>query len=363
MNFSFIDDEEVEMQGLLNRSIEKWLSRKVPSKGSQNCFEIPVVLNTDIGLKRSQNQDRVAMIRVGPMGGARSSSLVAIAVADGMGGMQNGDKCADLAVSSFFNALVRYRNYNLASRLRMSFGESNDVVNTFAGGKGGATLTVVAVDGSGRAIISHVGDTRVYSFGGGKKTSRLTVDDSLEEVVGGHGRDLLQFVGMGEGISPHLVDIPTDSVNLAITTDGIHYVNAEALDDVLYHSPDVKTASERIAALSRWCGSPDNASSALMEFPPIINFVLAAEENAIEMWDAFGHSSFSEIRVEYGVREPVVNPKEVRAQGEINTSNKVSKRIKRTRVASSKKMASEVHDMSVEINLGSTSEGGDDRRK
>ncbi|HGM6311860.1 MAG: PP2C family protein-serine/threonine phosphatase [Pseudomonas putida] len=354
------------MLGLLNRSIEKWLSRKVPVKGIQNCFEIPVVLSTDIGLRRSQNQDRVAMIRIGPLGSGRSSSMVAVAVADGMGGMQHGDQCANLAVSNFFNALVRYRNFNLSSRLKMSIGEANDAVNKFVAGKGGATLTVVAVDGNGRAVIAHVGDTRVYAFGGGAKTSRLTIDDSLEEVVGGHGRDLLQFVGMGEGISPHLIDIPLDSVNLAITTDGVHYVASSTLDAVLYNAPDVKAAAERMAALAKWCGSPDNASSAVMELSSIKSFAFDADENDLELWDAFGHTSFSEIRVEYGIRESLhdsAGKVESQSSPDVSGDGKGSRKSRKARTVGSKKTAVDKNDLNVEINISSASEGGDDRRE
>ncbi|WP_411959089.1 PP2C family protein-serine/threonine phosphatase [Pseudomonas sp. s4] len=288
------------MSGFLHDSIEKWLSRKVPLRGSQNCFDYPVVLSTDIGLKRSQNQDRVAMLKIGAPSGSPDSALVAVVVADGMGGMLDGDKCADVAVSTFFSSLVRYNLYNFGSRIRMSFLEANDRVNAYAKGSGGATFTAFIINAEGRSIIAHVGDSRVYEFGGGEKTKRLTVDDSLEEAVGGHGRDLLQFMGMGEGISPHIIEVSPSVRSLAITSDGVHYVDSKTFEDVLFFAPDIKSAVERVSALSRWCGGPDNASVAMIDVLSLMSKVCEPTDDSVQVWDAFGQAFFDNPSVALG---------------------------------------------------------------
>jgi PPM family protein phosphatase len=267
--------------------IAAWLSRACPDRSLNQCFDLPIVLATDIGLQRSENQDRVAALRIG----AKASGgrpLIAIAVADGMGGMREGGKCATMALSSFFYALTLYRGHDLQRRANAAISYANDEVFKFAAGKGGATLSSVLLDHDLRPFIVNLGDSRVYAFGGGTKVERLTRDDSLAEAVGGHGRELLQFVGMGEGMQPHVQPVASSIHNLAITTDGIHFVEASTLENILSHTVELKSASERLAALARWCGGPDNASSAMVGLQSLLEEIRRGSNEGIELWDSSG---------------------------------------------------------------------------
>lgn len=267
--------------------IEAWLSRAVPERAVTQCFDLPAALATDIGLQRSENQDRVAAIRINAKN-TSSRALVAIAVADGMGGMRDGAKCATLALSSFFYALNLHRGHEIERRAKEAIAHANNAVFGFAGGRGGATLSAVLLDHELRPFIVHLGDSRVYSFGGGAKVERLTTDDSLAEAVGGHGRDLLQFVGMGEGIQPHVAPISASIQQVAITTDGIHFIESATLESVLSHATGLKSASERLAAIARWCGGPDNASFALVNLQLLMQEIHIDSENGTQLWDPFG---------------------------------------------------------------------------
>jgi PPM family protein phosphatase len=267
--------------------IAAWLSRAGPERSLNQCFDLPIVLSTDIGLQRSENQDRVAAIRIGPKASG-GRPLIAIAVADGMGGMREGGKCATLALSSFFYALTLYRGHDIQRRANAAISYANEQVFKFAGGKGGATLSSVLLDHDLRPFIVNLGDSRVYAFGGGAKVERLTRDDSLAEAVGGHGRDLLQFVGMGDGMQPHVQAVAPGIRNLAITTDGIHFVEASTLEKILSHTIELKSASERLAALARWCGGPDNASSAMVGLQLLLEEIRGGNLDGIELWDPAG---------------------------------------------------------------------------
>ena len=272
---------------MFQERIEAWLSRRTPERALNQCFGLPAVLATDVGLERSENQDRVAALKMNTRS-PNGRPLIAVAVADGMGGMRDGAKCAALALSSFFYALISHRGDEIEKRATAAISYANSAVFSFAGGKGGATLAAMLVDRELRPFIVHLGDSRIYSFGSESGVKRLTTDDSLAEAVGGHGRDLLQFVGMGEGMQPHVMPIPDDSKQLAITTDGIHFVESATLESVLRHSNNLKAASERLSALARWCGGPDNASSALVDLPPLAQEVSKGEDTGIELWDPFG---------------------------------------------------------------------------
>jgi serine/threonine protein phosphatase PrpC len=267
--------------------ITAWLSRPSPERAINQCFDIPVVLATDIGLQRSENQDRVAALRISSKcNGGRP--LVAIAVADGMGGMRDGARCATLALSSFFYALTLYRSHDLQRRAVAAISFANSEVFKFAGGRGGATLSSVLLDSDLRPFVVNLGDSRVYAFGEGMKVQRLTRDDSLAEAVGGHGRDLLQFIGMGEGMQPYVQAVETGIHKLAITTDGIHFVEASTLENILSHTVELKSASERLAALARWCGGADNASSAMIDLRSLLEEIGRDDNSGIELWDPFG---------------------------------------------------------------------------
>ena len=263
-----------------------WLSRAGPERSVNSCVSLPVALATDIGLQRTENQDRVAALRISSnANGGRS--LVAVAVADGMGGMRDGGKCATLALASFFYALTLHRNHDLQRRAVAAISHANSEVFKFAGGKGGATLSAVLLDQDLRPFIVNLGDSRVYAFGG-EKVERLTRDDSLAEAVGGHGRELLQFVGMGEGMQPHVEAVSLGISNLAITTDGIHFIEAQTLESILSNANELRSAAERLAALARWCGGPDNASSAMIDMKALVAKMRAGGDDGIELWNPSG---------------------------------------------------------------------------
>jgi PPM family protein phosphatase len=323
--------------------IEAWLSRAAPERAVNQCLDLTAVLATDIGLVRTENQDRVAALRINAkLPGGRP--LIAVAVADGMGGMRDGARCATLALSSFFHALTLYRSYEIERRATAAISHANNAVFQFAGGKGGATLTAILLDQESRPFIAHLGDSRIYSFGGGAKVKRLTTDDSLAEAVGGHGRDLLQFAGMGEGMQPHVQPIPTDAQQLAITTDGIHFIESATLEKVLAHSTGLKPASERMTALARWCGGPDNASSALIDLPSLMQEVRSGAEGAIELWDPFGNLTIMWIMTDIASpeeRQPSVaiaenetkqeRPQQPSAAPEHSTRKSQTKKLKRNK--------------------------------
>jgi serine/threonine protein phosphatase PrpC len=272
---------------MFQEKIETWLSRRAPERALNQCFGLSAVLATDIGLERTENQDRVAALKVHAKS-ANGRPLIAVAVADGMGGMLDGAKCATLALSSFFYALISHRGDEIDRQAAAAISYANDEVFSFAAGKGGATLSAILIDRDLRPFIVHLGDSRVYSFGGKTGVKRLTTDDSFAEAVGGHGRELLQFVGMGEGMQPHIMPISDDSRQLVITTDGIHFIESATLESVLTHSKTLKAVSERLSALARWCGGPDNASSALVDLPSLMQNLHDGGETGIELWDPFG---------------------------------------------------------------------------
>jgi PPM family protein phosphatase len=271
----------------LRHRIKRLLTRESPSRQSRAIPDPPVVIFTETG-NRSENQDRVAMVRLASKL-APLSPAVAVAVSDGMGGMQDGAECASLALASFFEALVRLRSLHLTERLEKAAEVANQQVYAFAGGRGGATLSAVVVEGSLPPHVVNVGDSRVYAAPEGaagerRDLLRLTVDDSMVEAFGSQGRDLVQFIGIGAGMKPHVTAAPTPIDFMLLTTDGVHYLDPKLFSTIAIGADSARQAVERLAALARWCGAPDNATIAGFDPRELSTKAQEFEDGWLEVW-------------------------------------------------------------------------------
>lgn len=256
---------------------------EVSDKTSLSLFNSSVALSTDLGLVREENQDRVIFARVTPHGSYGPISLAI--VSDGMGGMASGGACATFAVAGFINALVTERSSgSLAYSLEHAAHAANEAVFKEFGGKGGATLSVIAWCADQDAFTLNVGDSRIYhqSEGFSGDLKRLTVDDTMSEAFGGNGKGLIQFMGLGEGLKPHVRSAPRKGVMFA-TTDGIHFIDPEFFAEVVRKASTPKSKADRVTALARWLGGPDNASIAVVDLDAFPQRA-ATNGSLIELW-------------------------------------------------------------------------------
>ncbi|WP_448724432.1 PP2C family protein-serine/threonine phosphatase [Pseudomonas farris] len=355
---------------MLSEQLAKWLSRSVQDKSSGSTARPSVALATDIGLVRKENQDRVACLKVGGSSWSDRSFFV-VAVSDGMGGMKDGGECASKTIATFFSSLVCSRNDSLLEKMRWAANEANLAVYNFSRGYGGATLSAVLVDLDGSAISLNVGDSRIYAESGIDKRvlSRLTVDDSLEEVVGGHGRELLQFIGMGDGLNSHVKYITPDYDKLLITTDGVHFIHQQTMQDVFVSAVEPLQIVSRLSALARWSGAPDNATLAVCSIGKIEKLLLDVQPGTLEIWDSF--SELHLFRAKLEAAPPSAISKEESASFLPQVKHVVdkkpdevvtrSKRIARTR---KKKVPKDTSDkLQIVIEMDASMEGSDDSAK
>lgn len=223
---------------------------------------------------------------------ASSKTFAVVAVADGMGGMNDGAACATRTISSFFNALIRFRQKHPSDRLQLAAECANTEVSEFSNTKGGSTISAVLLTADQGVWTVNVGDSRVYALHQKKNVTRLTVDDSLEEALGGRGRELLQFIGMGLGIAPHVAQVPLDVNRLLVTSDGVHFIAPEILNDILRLTEKREDVVTQLIEYANWRGAPDNASLAVIDTHELISMLPSIEESGIELWN-----SFSELHV------------------------------------------------------------------
>jgi serine/threonine protein phosphatase PrpC len=275
---------------MLTDKISRWLMRTVPNFGCYLNSEMPIALGSDIGLTRKENQDRLGILRVNS-NSSNGRSFVAVALADGMGGMCDGSECAARTLGAFFNALILYRKKSPDDRLSFAAKAANDAVHQYSNANGGATLSAVLFDTGNKVFTVNVGDSRIYAVNRNNPESevaRLTVDDSLEEAVGGHGRELLQFIGMGEGLIPHVSAVPESIDKIAITSDGVHFLSHALLSDILIHTASQVETAEQLLTVAKWRGGPDNASIAVVSKDGLLKHLNLNHESGVEVWDPFG---------------------------------------------------------------------------
>lgn len=248
-----------------------------------------VALATDLGLKRRENQDRVAALSFR----SKNSKYYLIAVADGMGGMKDGEESAVIALSSFFSAALENVELGPEYFLKDAVVFANETVYALTKSRGGSTLSALLINSDGMDMTVNVGDSRIYA----KKSDshevvRLSVDDSLAEAFGSHGRDLLQFIGMGEGIKPHISFLDDNYLHAYLMTDGIHFIEPNTLSDIVAEADNAIQVVERLIAVSRWCGGPDNASICAIDLDAFDFQECSSDSTVATLFDPFGVSNF-----------------------------------------------------------------------
>ncbi|MBL4832336.1 MAG: serine/threonine-protein phosphatase [Aliivibrio sp.] len=272
------------LQKLLLQSLSKAaLNRRMLSIDSGS-----IALASDLGLKRIQNQDKVSVMKFS----FNQKAYTLVALADGMGGMRDGKECAELCIAAFFASAIELTHLSSAELLRTATLATNKAVHEFSNGKGGCTLSAVLFGSDLSPVSVNVGDSRIYGRSAvSNRLIRLSVDDSLAEVVGGSGTELLQFIGMGDGLSPHVAPLIDDVEQVYLTTDGVHYIEPQTLALITENTEKVTQVVERLIATARWCGGPDNASICAIDIPTL-NFNHRDNSAVIELTDPFGATQF-----------------------------------------------------------------------
>ncbi|WP_170303334.1 PP2C family protein-serine/threonine phosphatase [Reyranella soli] len=249
---------------------------------------LPLALGTDTGVARKENQDRVGVLKVQI---SRERSYLAVALCDGMGGMVDGAGCAALAIAVFFSTCIRERQIPLQQRLYIAAKKANDAVFAEYEGRGGATLSAVIVESNASAAGINIGDSRIYNFQ--SSLEQLSRDDTLAGQFSGdrnfveRRNELLQYVGIGDAIEPHIVAIPRNATTLLLTSDGIHFLDQRTIERVIELAGDPLAIAQRLLDIANWTDGRDNGSIAVVN-PRQLGGITHDDAGTIGLWDAFG---------------------------------------------------------------------------
>ncbi len=289
---------------LLRERIAKWLLRKKTSSSVRRVADLSIAIATDIGSVRKENQDQLSVLYLQY---APGKFFVTVVLCDGMGGMTAGAECAAMAVASFLTSCVENINLPLKERVLLGVENANSKVYELFNGSGGATLSAVMYDSADGTLGLNVGDSRIYSYGNGD-IKQLTVDDTIAGQVNVsrnnliRSNELLQFIGMGADMLPHIIDLRCDDSLFVLTSDGVHYLEENILKMTIHAANDPALAVKRLVDISKWCGGHDNASIAIVS-PSELMTRDFSDLGVMYLWDSFG-----ELQIYDTIVSGVLNP-------------------------------------------------------
>jgi hypothetical protein len=128
---------------------------------------------------------------------------------------------------------------------------------------------------------------------GGPPIKQLTIDDTLDAELARLGRrresepelhrGLVQFIGVGPDLEPHVAAVPGGSRGLVLSTDGVHSIPAPVLEWIVRGAAQLQLLPERLVTASEWHGGRDNATAIVIGLQ---NGVPAEPVGAAAFWIA-----------------------------------------------------------------------------
>lgn len=235
------------------------------------------VVKTDVGMKRSVNEDRVDVF-------VRPDGRTLAVVADGMGGHNAGDVASEIAISEFKRYFAAYNPSVVKAKdwLTYTFQSINQSIlkhsSLNVGCEGMGTTLIAGLFENNKGIIAHVGDSRVYELTP-NSTAQVTRDHSFvnvlidsgeinEEQAKSHPNKnvLMKAVGTEKTIQPdfHEVEFQPNAYFL-FCTDGLsNKLSESAIHSILYSEKLLQEKGTELIEEANRAGGEDNISLILL---------------------------------------------------------------------------------------------------
>ncbi len=259
------------------------LKNQTPEPGIYT-YEVAGATTQGLNFARLSNQDAWGYQSKG--GSNLNPNRCLVCVADGIGGMAQGELAARLAVAAFLEDQSTTDLDQLSSTLGQMT-QANAAVYAAIGGRGGTTLTGVVLWGN-RLTLAHIGDSRAYVIQPASCLA-LTEDHSLTQHWVKQGimeaqeaqhhterNQILKFVGEYGLLPPDYMDtlkaklaVPwlelTPETVVYFCTDGVwELVSPEQVAVLLQGESNLQRAANGIIDLVLAQGAPDNATVVLV---------------------------------------------------------------------------------------------------
>lgn len=240
-------------------------------------FALDVAQISDLGMRRLNNQDSVAVVVTEDESKWASRGHL-LMVADGMGAHAAGELASKLAADNIPHTYFKLRDLYPPAALRQAIREVNALIfnkgQSNIGFQGmGTTCSCLVLLPQG-ALVAHVGDSRVYRLRG-HRLAQLTFDHSLVWEMAAAGQmaeeDVPSYIPKNvitRSLGPHEnvnIDLegPFDAAagdTFLICSDGLSGQINDAEIGALLHCLKPEDAVQTLADLANLRGGPDNIS-------------------------------------------------------------------------------------------------------
>ena len=257
---------------------------------------------------RDDNQDRAIFVRFRSI--LPRHSFAMFAVCDGIGGLKEGGRCADIALTSILSHLITVKSDDPKLRIVKAIETANASLFERYQERGGTTLAIVFIT-ENSVIAANVGDSRIYICGGGAAMNMISVEDRLgeriKEAVGlelaeidpQFANRLAQFIGMGGELKVHtsIIEQSIQESTILITTDGAHAWVDTAVDSNL-SQVTAEAICRGLIDRSADKGEQDNATAICYKgdvFRLVPGIDQASSSNLLEIWSPWRNAVFCQV--------------------------------------------------------------------
>ena len=258
---------------------------------------------SDAGLKRPNNEDHFIVADltrheiavkdnvvvpdathqpIGPHG-------ILLAVADGLGGHDDGEIASHIAVEAIAQTLFALQQQRLsaAERLTLATQAAQNAICRYTATAPGSrsmssTLTAVYIV-QDTITIAQIGDSRAYRLSNGRLT-QLTEDQTIVHMMLKKGmltdeeaqdhpdrHVILQALGQGRPVSPEITHAPFQYDDcILLCSDGLSsYVDNQRIESILNEDKDEQARCNRLLEAAYAAGGEDNVTILLARLRPV----------------------------------------------------------------------------------------------
>ena len=233
---------------------------------------LEVCYKTDVGKKRSVNEDSLVAKRLG--------DVYLLAVADGLGGHAAGEVASRVGLIELEESLKNSLSAEkVIEALKGAITKANREIYLLskenADYRGMGSTLVVAVVVGNKAVIANVGDSRVYLVG--NAIERITKDHSLvqelidkqvitEEETFDHPQKniVTRSLGLEEEVTPDFYEVELGRKTLLLCSDGLSdALRDDEIRDIITASSSLDEACTKLIDSANQKGGADNITVVL----------------------------------------------------------------------------------------------------
>ncbi len=257
-------------------------------------FHLAVGAQTDTGRVRANNQDSIGTWQDLPQTVPFPERGYLFAVADGVGGNEQGEVASALAIETLFHTYYSGDTNDTYQAVRAAFNRANEQIMLRSADQPedrqmGTTLVVGVIKGT-TLTVGNVGDSRAYLFRGRTNAIQITKDHSLvaeavragqmttEQARTSRQRNVItRALGSRPKVEVDIfeVDLMGDDI-IVLCSDGLHGIieNTEIKQIVQAVTPE--QAAVQLIELANSRNASDNISAIVVKAMPEVPLVLGA---------------------------------------------------------------------------------------